>query len=178
MRLRPSNTWLVGMTEDQIVPSWLLLLCAALVVLLLGEILVMNREDRVRLQSLPKTMLSSKPEAHKPHTTPHQMAHRPISRSYTRILDLSSPARRYAFTLVPVEPQMACLIVLWDHESGWSPTSDNPTSSAYGIPQILGLKAKTGNDYKAQVRAGLSYIKHRYGSPCSAWAFWQNRRWY
>jgi len=101
-----------------------------------------------------------------------------VSRSSTRILDLSSPARRYAFMLVSSRTQMACLIPLWDKESGWSPTSDNPTSTAYGIPQILGLEARTGDDYKAQVRAGLGYIKHRYGTPCRAWSFWQNHRWY
>ena len=101
-----------------------------------------------------------------------------VSRSSSRVLDLSSPARRYAFTLVSSRAQMACLIPLWDKESGWSPTSDNPTSSAYGIPQILGLEARTGDDYRAQVRAGLGYIKHRYGTPCRAWGFWQNHRWY
>jgi hypothetical protein len=74
--------------------------------------------------------------------------------------------------------QWPCLHELWMRESGWSPTSDNPTSSAYGIPQILGLEARTGDDYKAQVRAGLSYIDHRYGTPCKAWSFWRSHRWY
>ena len=90
---------------------------------------------------------------------------------------LSSPSKRYANDLVSAA-QMACLLPLWERESGWSPTSDNPTSSAYGIPQILGLKARTGDDYRAQVRAGLDYISNRYGSPCRAWAFWQNHGWY
>lgn len=101
-----------------------------------------------------------------------------ISRTKIRTLNVDSKAKRYAFTLVSSPTQMACLLPLWEKESGWSATSDNPTSSAYGIPQILGLEARTGDDYKAQVRAGLGYIKHRYGTPCRAWAFWQNHRWY
>lgn len=103
---------------------------------------------------------------------------KPVSRAKVRTLNVDSKAKRYAFTLVSSRAQMACLIPLWEKESGWSPTSDNPTSSAYGIPQILGLEARTGDDYRAQVRAGLGYIKHRYGTPCRAWAFWQNHKWY
>lgn len=90
---------------------------------------------------------------------------------------LNTPSKRYARGLVSAT-QWPCLHELWMRESGWSPTSDNPTSSAYGIPQILGLEARTGDDYRAQVRAGLSYIKHRYETPCTAWSFWQNHRWY
>lgn len=101
-----------------------------------------------------------------------------ISRAKVRTVKVNSKAKRYALTLVSSPTQMACLLPLWEKESGWSATSDNPTSSAYGIPQILGLEARTGDDYKAQVRAGLGYIKHRYGTPCRAWAFWQNHRWY
>jgi hypothetical protein len=86
-------------------------------------------------------------------------------------------AQRYAAGLVS-ETQMRCLVPLWQRESGWSATSDNPTSSAYGIPQILGLEKRTGDDYRAQVDAGLDYIAHRYGTPCRAWAFWQTHRWY
>lgn len=89
----------------------------------------------------------------------------------------NTPAKRYARGLVS-PTQYACLHELWMRESGWSPTSNNPTSSAYGIPQILGLEARTGNDYRAQVRAGLDYIDHRYRTPCKAWAFWTSHRWY
>jgi hypothetical protein len=89
----------------------------------------------------------------------------------------NTPSKRYAVGLVSAT-QWPCLHELWMRESGWSPTSDNPTSSAYGIPQILGLEARTGDDYKAQVRAGLSYIDHRYGTPCKAWSFWRSHRWY
>jgi hypothetical protein len=89
----------------------------------------------------------------------------------------NTASKRYAQGLVS-QTQWPCLHELWMRESGWSPTSDNPTSSAYGIPQILGLEKRTGDDYKAQVRAGLDYISHRYGTPCKAMAFWSTHRWY
>lgn len=72
--------------------------------------------------------------------------------------------------------QFGCLDSLWTRESGWNVYADNPTSSAYGIPQSLpGEKmASVGADWATnpvtQIRWGLGYIRDRYGSPCGAWA--------
>lgn len=80
--------------------------------------------------------------------------------------------------------QFGCLDSLWTHESNWSVTADNPTSSAYGIPQALpGSKmASAGADWATnpvtQIRWGLGYIQDRYGSPCSAWGHSQSVGWY
>lgn len=80
--------------------------------------------------------------------------------------------------------QMACLDPLWEGESGWRVTANNPYSSAYGIPQALpGSKmASAGPDWETsaetQIRWGLGYISERYGSPCSAWGFKQGHGWY
>ena len=80
--------------------------------------------------------------------------------------------------------QFSCLDSLWMSESGWRVTADNPSSSAYGIPQALpGSKMSTaGADWATnpitQIRWGLGYIRDRYGSPCSAWSFKQGRGWY
>lgn len=74
--------------------------------------------------------------------------------------------------------QWDCLNNLWQKESGWSATSDNPTSSAYGIPQILGLEKRTGPDPAKQILAGISYIDNRYGTACKAWGHWQSHNWY
>jgi hypothetical protein len=82
--------------------------------------------------------------------------------------------------------QWSCLETLWDHESGWRWNADNPTSSAYGIPQALpGSKMATaGDDWLTnpltQISWGLDYINQRYGSPCAAWSFWQSQspHWY
>jgi len=73
---------------------------------------------------------------------------------------------------------------LWTKESGWSTTSRNPSSGAYGIPQSLPASkmASAGADYltnpATQIRWGLGYIKSRYGSPAAAWAHSQAVNWY
>ena len=80
--------------------------------------------------------------------------------------------------------QFGCLDSLWTKESGWSVTADNPSSSAYGIPQALpGSKmSSAGSDWATnpvtQIRWGLGYIQDRYGSPCSAWGHSQSVGWY
>jgi hypothetical protein len=80
--------------------------------------------------------------------------------------------------------QMSCLDPLWTGESGWDVHADNPTSSAYGIPQALpGAKMATAgpnwqDDAATQIRWGLGYIQSSYGSPCSAWSFKQGHGWY
>jgi hypothetical protein len=80
--------------------------------------------------------------------------------------------------------QFSCLDSLWTKESGWNPAADNPTSSAYGIPQALpGEKmASAGADWATnpatQIRWGLGYIAEVYGSPCGAWSHSQANNWY
>lgn len=80
--------------------------------------------------------------------------------------------------------QFACLDALWTKESNWTATADNPTSSAYGIPQALpGRKmASHGADWRTnpetQIRWGLDYIAEVYGSPCKAWSHSRRLNWY
>jgi hypothetical protein len=80
--------------------------------------------------------------------------------------------------------EFSCLDELWNSESGWNVHADNPTSSAYGIPQALpGSKmASAGPDWannaETQIRWGLGYIRSSYGTPCSAWSFKQSHGWY
>lgn len=80
--------------------------------------------------------------------------------------------------------QWPCLNRLWERESGWNPRADNPSSSAYGIPQALpGSKmASAGADWRTnhrtQIAWGLGYIDERYGSPCGAWSHSQRYGWY
>ncbi|MEJ5946258.1 hypothetical protein WDZ17_13245 [Pseudokineococcus basanitobsidens] len=80
--------------------------------------------------------------------------------------------------------QMSCLDQLWTKESSWQWDADNPTSSAYGIPQALpGEKmAEAGADWETnpvtQIRWGLDYIDASYGTPCSAWSHSQATDWY
>jgi hypothetical protein len=80
--------------------------------------------------------------------------------------------------------QFGCLDSLWTKESGWNIHADNPSSSAYGIPQALpGAKmASAGPDWQhnpvTQIKWGLGYIQARYGTPCSAWGHSQSFNWY
>ena len=82
------------------------------------------------------------------------------------------------------QDQFPCLDSLYIGESDWRVDADNPTSSAYGIPQALpGEKmASAGADWatnpETQIRWGLGYIRDRYGSPCSANAFKSANNWY
>lgn len=80
--------------------------------------------------------------------------------------------------------QFECLNKLWERESNWRHTADNPKSSAYGIPQALpGSKmASEGSDWetnpKTQIRWGLRYIESRYSNPCNAWQHFTKKNWY
>ena len=80
--------------------------------------------------------------------------------------------------------EFGCLDNIWSQESGWNVHADNPSSSAYGIPQALpGSKmASAGPNWadnpETQIRWGLGYIKARYGSACAAWSYKQGAGWY
>ncbi|WJN62753.1 hypothetical protein [Streptomyces phage phiScoe15] len=81
--------------------------------------------------------------------------------------------------------QWVALEDLWTRESGWNPTAQNPTSTAYGIAQFLdstwaGYGIPKTSDPELQIRAGCRYIRARYGLPSNALAFWhgQSPHWY
>ena len=58
--------------------------------------------------------------------------------------------------------QFSCLDSLYESESGWRVDADNPSSSAYGIPQALTQLHDLPADYmtsaESQIRWGLEYI--------------------
>lgn len=80
--------------------------------------------------------------------------------------------------------QFACYDNIIMRESMWITTADNPTSSAYGIPQALPGKrmASFGDDWltnpATQIKWGLNYVEERYGTPCKAWSFKRANGWY
>lgn len=100
-------------------------------------------------------------------------------------LDASDP-RDIARALLPEygfsADQFGCLDALYVSESNWRIDADNPTSSAYGIPQALTETHDMPPGYftsaEVQIRWGLDYIQDAYGSPCSAWEFKQSNNWY
>jgi hypothetical protein len=78
--------------------------------------------------------------------------------------------------------QFGAIDSIFTRESGWNPNAQNPTSTAYGIPQFLNATwaaygGKT-SDPGRQIRAGIQYMKDRYGSPNGANAFWNSHHWY
>jgi hypothetical protein len=76
--------------------------------------------------------------------------------------------------------QYLCLEKLWTKESNWRPNAYNKVKvmgkNAGGIPQILGLSTQT--PAPKQIDRGFAYIMHRYGTPCMAWKFHQQKGWY
>lgn len=82
------------------------------------------------------------------------------------------------------DDEFACLVALWNRESGWRVNANNASSGAYGIPQALpGSKmASAGDDWETnantQIDWGLGYIMGRYGSPCAAWQHSELENWY
>jgi resuscitation-promoting factor RpfB len=79
------------------------------------------------------------------------------------------------------------LVSLWNKESGWSNTAENP-SGAYGVAQALpntkyplpGRPPSEGGsaDATTQIAWGLAYILTTYGSPAGAWAHETEFNWY
>lgn len=76
---------------------------------------------------------------------------------------------------------------LFNGESGWNATAQNPSSTAYGVPQFLDSTWATvgeskSSDLNVQARAAGKYIASRpdYGNPSKAWQLWQSRspHWY
>lgn len=78
--------------------------------------------------------------------------------------------------------EFSCLDALYVSESGWKVDADNPTSSAYGIPQALTEMHDLPADYMtnptSQIRWGMGYIRDSYGTPCAAWEFKQANDFY
>ncbi len=105
----------------------------------------------------------------------------------TRSEDVSSSdPRDIARALLPEfgfdSSQFSCLDSLYVSESNWRIDADNPTSSAYGIPQALTQLHDLPADYmtsaESQIRWGLGYIQDTYGTPCNAWSFKTANNWY
>jgi hypothetical protein len=71
------------------------------------------------------------------------------------------------------------------HESGGETTAKNPSSTAFGIGQLLianrrhylGSNANT-TDPGLQLKAFRGYVKDRYGTADRAASFWRSHHWY
>lgn len=101
---------------------------------------------------------------------------------------LSITPKDYAYKTAKSEygwgkSEQKCLGSLWGKESAWNYEASSPTDD-YGIPQRH-MRYNTQEQIEdfmkspvTQIDWGLNYIKVRYGSPCQAWDFWEENRWY
>ena len=148
---------------------------------------MVNLEKRhLLVLALSTALLSFSPPANaKPEPQPKT---KEIKKSSRTRID-TTPARQFAQTFMLETygwdaDQFACLEPLWNAESGWNHRAHNRSSGAFGIPQSLpGHKmASAGSDWRTnpqtQIRWGLSYIQHRYQTPCGAYAHFKKRNWY
>jgi len=96
--------------------------------------------------------------------------------------DLKGMVRQMAAQMGWGEDQWPALEELVQRESSWSPTAQNPTSTAYGLFQFLDSTwanyGQKTSDPAAQAQAGLSYIRDRYGSPSAALSFHDRKNYY
>jgi hypothetical protein len=112
-----------------------------------------------------------RPRLGRPHKGPHA-----APTSWQQVARRRA-ARRYGWT----GTQWAAINSIVSSESGWNPNAVNPTSGAYGIPQILPSAhpdTHLQGDPLGQIKWLLRYIKARYGSPQAALAFRQQHGWY
>lgn len=103
----------------------------------------------------------------------------PTSVSANAALGRALAAQLYGW----VGSQWAALYALGNRESGWRNTAQNPTSTAYGIPQFLNstwatVGLRKTSDPRTQIIGMLRYIAGRYGSPANAWAHETSVGWY
>jgi len=71
-------------------------------------------------------------------------------------------------------------------ESGGNPYADNPSSTAFGLGQLLysgrvhylGVANADTVDCGLQLKAFRGYVRDRYGTAEQAWAFWLSHHWY
>ena len=117
-----------------------------------------------------------------PATRPAMVApYRFATRAYNKWWARTIMVRKYGWTSAA---QFAALVKLWNHESNWNMHAHNRSSGAHGIPQAMpGSKMRTaGSDWRTnpvtQIRWGLTYIHHRYGTPAKAWAHFRSHGWY
>ena len=101
---------------------------------------------------------------------------------------LEGTPKEVAMNLLPdhgwSESQFSCLEKLWNKESRWKVSADNPSSS--GVRHPAGAPgnrmAAYGSDWRTnpvtQIKWGLDYIENTYGSPCGAWGHSKDKGWY
>jgi len=95
----------------------------------------------------------------------------------TNLNDISMTPKQYAYYSLGDMKQYKCLATLYGKESAWNYKAYNSSSGTVGIPQGKSIWLLTATPIQ-QVEWGLRYIKHRYNTPCNAYAHWLKHKWH
>ena len=95
----------------------------------------------------------------------------------TNLQDISMTPKQYAYYSLGDIKQYKCIASLYGKESAWNYKAYNSSSGTVGIPQGKSIWLLTATPIQ-QVEWGLRYIKHRYDTPCNAWAHWKAKGWH
>jgi len=93
----------------------------------------------------------------------------------TNLKDIAMTPKEYAKYYLSNHYEYKCLSQLYGKESAWNPKAVN--GSHYGIPQGNSNYLKTATAFE-QVRWGIRYNLHRYGSMCGAWQHFERYSWH
>jgi len=95
----------------------------------------------------------------------------------TNLNDISMTPKQYAYYSLNDLKQYKCLASLYGKESAWNYKAYNKSSGTVGIPQGKSVWLLTATPIQ-QTEWGLRYIKHRYSTPCKAYAHWLKYNWH
>jgi hypothetical protein len=101
----------------------------------------------------------------------------PYEAGSTNLNDISMTPKQYAYYSLGDVKQYKCLATLYGKESAWNYKAYNKSSGTVGIPQGKSIWLLTATPIQ-QVEWGLRYIKHRYSTPCKAYAHWKAKGWH
>ena len=100
-----------------------------------------------------------------------------FSKDYSVAKENYKPTHYKQYILITLNDldETYCLVELYHNESRFNPKARN--GSHYGIPQGRSEWLRDQDGY-TQVRWGLSYIQHRYSTPCNAYEHWKINNWH
>ena len=101
----------------------------------------------------------------------------PYEAGSTDLNDISMTPKQYAYYSLGDVKQYKCIAALYGKESAWNYKAYNKSSGTIGIPQGKSVWLLTATPIQ-QVEWGLRYIKHRYSTPCKAYAHWKTKGWH
>ena len=91
-------------------------------------------------------------------------------------IQIQQTPKAYAKAVLPLD-EYRCINKLYYYESRWNHKSYNKSSGTVGIPQGKSEWLKTASPIQ-QVKWGIKYNKHRYGSMCKALEHFKKNNWH